>query len=214
MQEMVFKKVMFGGYDGFDVMNHINAVNIKLNRVQKSAKELDELRGEIERLKMQINARDNEISELKALLAEREEKLRQEKPAQQFVKQTEEYIDSYVQAARSLEISVREQTAEQFGRAKEQVNALQEYLSNASDMLDDLFVSISELKAEHKDVNKSCEEIIRKASCVAPKKEKSPVKSGKTAQKKKSVKKAEKSKSESDEAIELLNQTAQKYKKI
>ena len=41
MQEVILKKVMFGGYDCADVMNHINALQIKLNRAIKDAEKLE-----------------------------------------------------------------------------------------------------------------------------------------------------------------------------
>lgn len=213
MQEVILKKVMFGGYDGFDVMNHINAMRIKLNRAEKSSRELSELRGEIERLRAQLAAKESEISELNGIIAEREEKIRRDRPAESFLKQSEEYADSYVKAARSLESSVKEQTSTQIEKAKGQINALQTCLDDALGKVDELFFSISELETEHENVNKSCREILAKASAIAVKPEK-PASEKKTSAKKKSDKPTAKAKSESDEAIELLDKTAAKYKKI
>lgn len=215
MQEVILKKVMFGGYDGFDVMNHINAMRIKLNRAEKSSRELDELRDETKRLKAQLAAKEAEISELNGIIAEHEEKLRRDRPAEHFLRQSEEYAESYINAARSLESSVKEQTSTQIGKAKGQIEALQACLNEALNTVDELFVSISELKAEHKNVNKSCREILKKTSAVAEKAGK-PTNAKKAATKKKSEKATAKTKakSESDEAIELLDKTAAKYKKI
>lgn len=215
MQEVILKKVMFGGYDSFDVMNHINAMRIKLNRAKKSSSELDELRSEIERLRAQLAAKEAEISELNDIIAEHEERIRRDRPAESFLRQSEEYADSYIKAARSLESSVKEQTSSQIVKAKDQIEALQACLNEALNTLDELFVSISELKAEHRNINKSCREIVKKTSAVAEKSEK-PTNVKKAATKKKSEKATAKTiaKSESDEAIELLDKTAAKYKKI
>lgn len=210
MQEVILKKVMFGGYDSFDVMNHINAMRIKLNRAKKSSSELDELRSEIERLRAQLAAKEAEISELNDIIAEHKKRIRRDRPAESFLRQSEEYADSYIKAARSLESSVKEQTNVQIGKAKGQINALQTCLDEALKKVDELFFSISELETEHENVNKSCREILTKASAVAGK----PASKKKTSAKKKSDKPIAKAKSESDEAIELLDKTAAKYKKI
>lgn len=212
MQEVILKKTLFGGYDRFEVLNCINALQIKLNRVQKNSKELDELKREINRLKAEIAEKDYEISALTAELAENEEAKHKNRPAELFLKQTEEYADSYIRAARSLESSVKIQTAQRVGEAKKQLERLQASLDEASNAVDGIFISASELKAEYKSINKGCKEILKNTSATA--KPEKPTEKKKPAKRKKSEKTAAKTKSPNDDVIELLNLTEEKYKNI
>ena len=72
MQEVILKKVMFGGYDCYEVMNHINAMQIKLNRTKKDTDKLEQLRREADELKAEISEKDEEISQLTEKIKERE----------------------------------------------------------------------------------------------------------------------------------------------
>lgn len=213
MQEVILKKVMFGGYDCYEVMNHINAMQVKLNRIKKDSDKLSELQREAEELRTVISEKDSEILELTEEIAEREASLKKDQPSKAFLKQTEEYTDNYVEAARSLEKSVRELTADQVVDAKENVKNLQEELDRISSALGETFAAISELKNEYRDINKSYKEMISETAAAEKKssEKKTAKKSTKKTTKKSSPKKA---KSDNAEALELIRQSEEKYNNL
>ena len=204
---------MFGGYDCYDVMNHINAMQIKLNRIKNDSDKLSELQREAEELRTVISEKDSEILELTEEIAEREASLKKDQPSKAFLKQTEEYTDNYVEAARSLEKSVRELTADQVIDAKENVKNLQEELDRISSALGETFAAISELKNEYRDINKSYKEMISETAAAEKKssEKKTAKKSTKKTTKKSSPKKA---KSDNAEALELIRQSEEKYNNL
>lgn len=213
MQEVILKKVMFGGYDCYEVMNHINAMQIKLNRIKKDSDKLSELQREAEELRTVISEKDSEILELTEEIAEREASLKKDQPSKAFLKQTEEYTDNYVEAARSLEKSVRELTADQVIDAKENVKNLQEELVRISSALGEIFAAISELKNEYRDINKSYKEMI--SETVAAEKKSSEKKTAKKSTKKTTKKSSpKKAKSDNAEALELIRQSEEKYNNL
>ncbi len=216
MQEVILKKVMFGGYDCYEVMNHINAMQIKLNRTKKDSDKLDELKREADGLKAEIAEKDEEIACLSEKIQEREDALKKNQPSKLFLKKTEEYTDNYIEAARSLEKSVRELTADQVLEAKQRIKGLQAELDSISAAIEETFVSVSDLKNEYKDINKSYKEIINETA-AAEKKEKKPAEK-KTAKKttKKTTKKSspKKTKADNAEALELIRQSEEKYNNI
>ncbi len=216
MQEVILKKVMFGGYDCYEVMNHINAMQIKLNRTKKDSDKLEELRLEAESLKVEIAEKDEEISRLTEELNEREKAQKKNQPSKLFLKKTEEYTDNYVEAARSLEKSVRELTADQILEAKRRISTLQAELENISSAIEETFVSVSDLKNDYRDINASYKEIINEAA-AAEKKEKKPAEK-KTAKKstRKTTQKSspKKTKADNADALELIRQSEEKYNKI
>ncbi len=213
MQEVILKKVMFGGYDCYEVMNHINAMQVKLNRIKNDSDKLSELQREAEELRTVISEKDSEILELTEEIAEREASLKKDQPSKAFLKQTEEYTDNYVEAARSLEKSVRELTADQVIDAKENVKNLQEELERISSALGETFAAISELKNEYRDINKSYKEMISETAAAEKKssEKKTAKKSTKKTTKKSSPKKA---KSDNAEALELIRQSEEKYNNL
>lgn len=213
MQEVILKKVMFGGYDCYEVMNHINAMQVKLNRIKKDSDKLSELQREAEELRTVISEKDSEILELTEEIAEREASLKKDQPSKAFLKRTEEYTDNYVEAARSLEKSVRELTADQVIDAKENVKNLQEELDRISSALGETFAAISELKNEYRDINKSYKEMISETAAAEKKssEKKTAKKSTKKTTKKSSPKKA---KSDNAEALELIRQSEEKYNNL
>ena len=154
MQEVILKKVMFGGYDCYEVMNRINAMQIKLNRTKKDSDKLEALIREADGLKSEIAEKDEEIIHLTEKIREREEALEKNQPSKLFLKKTEEYTDNYIEAARSLEKSVRELTADQVLEAKQRIKDLQDELESISSAIGETFVSVSDLKNEYKNINK------------------------------------------------------------
>lgn len=215
MQEVILKKVMFGGYDCYEVMNRINAMQIKLNRTKKDSDKLETLRREADGLKSEIAEKDEEIIHLTEKIREREEALEKNQPSKLFLKKTEEYTDNYIEAARSLEKSVRELTADQVLEAKQRIKDLQDELESISSAIGETFVSVSDLKNEYKNINKSYKEIINETA--AEKKEKKPAEK-KTTKKstKKTTKKSPPKKPNADntEALELIRQSEEKYKNL
>lgn len=215
MQEVILKKVMFGGYDCYEVMNRINAMQIKLNRTKKDSDKLEALIREADELKSEIAEKDEEIIHLTEKIREREEALEKNQPSKLFLKKTEEYTDNYIEAARSLEKSVRELTADQVLEAKQRIKDLQDELEIISSAIGETFVSVSDLKNEYKNINKSYKEIINETA--AEKKEKKPAEK-KTTKKstKKTTKKSPPKKSNADnsEALELIRQSEEKYKNL
>ncbi|HAY73965.1 MAG TPA: hypothetical protein DCY31_09065 [Ruminococcaceae bacterium] len=211
MQEVILKKVMFGGYDCYEVMNHINALQIKLNRTKKDSDKLNSLKAEAEKLRSEIAEKDREIEKLSREISDYENNLKMNQPAKDFLRETEEYTDKYVDAARSLERSVKNMTAEQLTEAKKKISEIQAYLENVSNMIGETFISVSDLRNEYKSINKSYKEMISETA-VTEKKEKktAPKKSAKKSPSKKTAKK----KSDSDEALELIRQTEEKYNSI
>lgn len=216
MQEVILKKVMFGGYDCYEVMNHINAMQIKLNRAKKDSDKLGDLQKEAEKLKAEIAEKDEEILRLTEEIERRNEELKSNRPSKHFLRQTEEYTDNYIDAARSLEKSVKDLTAEQILEAKRKIETLQAELDNISAELGETFVSISDLKNEYKDINKSYKEMISETS-NAEKKEKKPTEkkaAKKTAKKTGGKASTKKSKADNAEALELIRQSEEKYNNI
>lgn len=215
MQEVILKKVMFGGYDCYEVMNRINAMQIKLNRTKKDSDKLEALIRKADGLKSEIAEKDEEIIHLTEKIREREEALEKNQPSKLFLKKTEEYTDNYIEAARSLEKSVRELTADQVLEAKQRIKDLQDELESISSAIGETFVSVSDLKNEYKNINKSYKEIINETA--AEKKEKKPAEK-KTTKKstKKTTKKSPPKKPNADnsEALELIRQSEEKYKNL
>lgn len=215
MQEVILKKVMFGGYDCYEVMNRINAMQIKLNRTKKDSDKLEALIREADGLKSEIAEKDEEIIHLTEKIREREEALEKNQPSKLFLKKTKEYTDNYIEAARSLEKSVRELTADQVLEAKQRIKDLQDELESISSAIGETFVSVSDLKNEYKNINKSYKEIINETA--AEKKEKKPAEK-KTTKKstKKTTKKSPPKKPNADnsEALELIRQSEEKYKNL
>lgn len=215
MQEVILKKVMFGGYDCYEVMNRINAMQIKLNRTKKDSDKLEALIRKADGLKSEIAEKDEEIIHLTEKIREREEALEKNQPSKLFLKKTEEYTDNYIEAARSLEKSVRELTADQVLEAKQRIKDLQDELESISSAIGETFVSVSDLKNEYKNINKSYKEIINETA--AEKKEKKPAEK-KTTKKstKKTTKKSPPQKPNADntEALELIRQSEEKYKNL
>lgn len=215
MQEVILKKVMFGGYDCYEVMNRINAMQIKLNRTKKDSDKLEALIREADGLKSEIAEKDEEIIHLTEKIREREEALEKNQLSKLFLKKTEEYTDNYIEAARSLEKSVRELTADQVLEAKQRIKDLQDELESISSAIGETFVSVSDLKNEYKNINKSYKEIINETA--AEKKEKKPAEK-KTTKKstKKTTKKSPSKKPNADnsEALELIRQSEEKYKNL
>lgn len=216
MQEVILKKVMFGGYDCYEVMNHINAMQIKLNRAKKDTHKLTELREEAEELKAEIAEKDEEIFRLTQEIERRTDELKNNRPAKLFLKQTKEYTDNYIEAARSLEKSVRDLTAEQVLGAKESIKNLQSELDGVSTEVVEIFVSVSDLKNEYKEINKSYKEMISETA-AAEKKEKKPTEkkaAKKTAKKTSGKASTKKTKADNSEALELIRQSEEKYNNI
>lgn len=215
MQEVILKKVMFGGYDCYEVMNRINAMQIKLNRTKKDSDKLEALIREADGLKSEIAEKDEEIIHLTEKIREREEALEKNQPSKLFLKKTEEYTGNYIEAARSLEKSVRELTAEHVRETKQRIKDLQDELESISSAIGETFVSVSDLKNEYKNINKSYKEIINETA--AEKKEKKPAEK-KTTKKstKKTTKKSPPKKPNADntEALELIRQSEEKYKNL
>lgn len=215
MQEVILKKVMFGGYDCYEVMNRINAMQIKLNRTKKDSDKLEALIREADGLKSEIAEKDEKIIHLTEKIREREEALEKNQPSKLFLKKTEEYTDNYIEAARSLEKSVRELTADQVLEAKQRIKDLQDELESISSAIGETFVSVSDLKNEYKNINKSYKEIINETA--AEKKEKKPAEK-KTTKKStnKTTKKSPPKKPNADnsEALELIRQSEEKYKNL
>lgn len=215
MQEVILKKVMFGGYDCYEVMNRINAMQIKLNRTKKDSDKLEALIREADGLKSEIAEKDEEIIHLTEKIREREEALEKNQSSKLFLKKTEEFTDNYIEAARSLEKSVRELTADQVLEAKQRIKNLQDELESISSAIGETFVSVSDLKNEYKNINKSYKEIINETA--AEKKEKKPAEK-KTTKKstKKTTKKSPPKKPNADnsEALELIRQSEEKYKNL
>lgn len=215
MQEVILKKVMFGGYDCYEVMNRINAMQIKLNRTKKDSDKLEALIREANGLKSEIAEKDEEIIHLTEKIREREEALEKNQSSKLFLKKTEEYTGNYIEAARSLEKSVRELTADQVLEAKQRIKDLQDELESISSAIGETFVSVSDLKNEYKNINKSYKEIINETA--AEKKEKKPAEK-KTTKKstKKTTKKSPPKKPNADnsEALELIRQSEEKYKNL
>lgn len=211
MQEVILKKVMFGGYDCYEVMNHINALQIKLNRIKKDSDKLNDLKAEAERIKSAIAESDGEIDRLTREIAEYEENLKKNCPAKAFLKQTEEYTDQYIDTARSLEKSVKDMTSAQLIDARKKIDELCAYLENVSDMIGETFISISDLRKEYEEINKSYKEMISETEPAEKKEKKTAAK--KTA-KKSATKKSTKKKSDATEALELIRQSEEKYNSI
>lgn len=218
MQEVILKKVMFGGYDCADVMNHINALQIKLNRAKKDAEKLESLRAETERLRLEIEKKDIEISELSREISEREEDVKKNQPTKRFLRQAEECSENYIESARFFGNSVKDMTSEQIEDAKDNIAAVQEYLDSVSMLLGETFSSLSDLKKEYRSISKSYKEILsgttaaeKKEKKTAPKKTEAKKTSQKTVEKKSARKSA---KSDNSEALELIRRTEEKYNNI
>ena len=213
MQEVILKKVMFGGYDCADVMNHINALQIKLNRAKKDAEKLESLRAETERLRSEIAEKDIEISELSREISEREEDVKKNQPTKRFLRQAEECSENYIESARFFGNSVKDMTSEQIEDAKENIAAVQEYLDSVSMLLGETFSSLSDLKKEYRSISKSYKEILSRTTAAEKKEKKTAPK--KTSQKTVEKKSARKSaKSDNSEALELIRRTEEKYNNI
>ena len=92
---------------------------------------------------------------------------------------------------------------------------MQAELDNISSAIEETFVSVSDLKNEYKDINKSYKEIINETA--AEKKDKKPTEK-KTTKKstKKTTKKSspKKTKADNAEALELIRQSEEKYKNL
>ncbi|MDD6703133.1 MAG: hypothetical protein PUE34_02165 [Clostridiaceae bacterium] len=218
MQEVILKKVMFGGYDCADVMNHINALQIKLNRAKKDAEKLESLRAETERLRSEIAEKDIEISELSREISEREEDVKKNQPTKRFLRQAEECSENYIESARFFGNSVKDMTSEQIEDAKENIAAVQEYLDSVSMLLGETISSLSDLKKEYRSISKSYKEILRRTTAAEKKEKKTAPKKNeakKTSQKPVEKKSARKSaKSDNSEALELIRRTEEKYNNI
>ena len=218
MQEVILKKVMFGGYDCADVMNHINALQIKLNRAKKDAEKLESLRAETERLRSEIAEKDIEISELSREISEREEDVKKNQPTKRFLRQAEECSDNYIESARFFGNSVKDMTSEQIEDAKENIAAVQEYLDSVSMLLGETLSSLSDLKKEYRSISKSYKEILSRTTATEKKEKKTVPKkteAKKTSQKPVEKKSARKSaKSDNSEALELIRRTEEKYNNI
>lgn len=218
MQEVILKKVMFGGYDCADVMNHINALQIKLNRAKKDAEKLEALRAETERLRSEIAEKDIEISELSRGISEREEDVKKNQPTKRFLRQAEECSENYIESARFFGNSVKDMTSEQIEDAKENIAAVQEYLDSVSMLLGETISSLSDLKKEYRSISKSYKEILSRTTAAEKKEKKTAPKkteAKKTSQKPVEKKSARKSaKSDNSEALELIRRTEEKYNNI
>lgn len=216
MQEIILKKVMFGGYDCYDVMNRINAMQIKMNRAKKDSDKLEELQGEADALKAEIADKEAEIVRLTEEIQNREKARESSLPSQRFLKKTQEYTDNYIEAARSLEKSVRELTADQILEAKRRIRDLQTELENISSAIEETFVSVSDLKNEYKDINASYREIINETAPVEKNEKKSAEKKTVKKDSPKATKKAstKKTKANNADALELIRQSEEKYNKI
>ncbi len=212
MQEIILKKVMFGGYDCYEVMNRINAMQIKMNRAKKDSDKLEELQGEADALKAEIVEKEAEITRLTGEIQSREKARESSLPSQRFLKKTQEYTDNYIEAARSLEKSVRELTADQILEAKHRIKALQTELENISSAIEETFVSVSDLKNEYKDINASYKKIINETAAAEKNEKKSAEK--KTAKKATKKSSTKKSKADNADALELIRRSEEKYNKI
>lgn len=215
MQEIILKKVLLGGYDCFDVMNHINAWQTKINRTKKDSDNLDELNREIKVLEAQLAAKEDEIAELERAISEHDNGRRNKQPSATFIKQTADYADSYIEAAHSLEKSVKELTAEQIGDAGVKIGTLRKNIERISGMVGELFVLLSDLKTEYTGINESYAEIVSESSKLEhsdePKIKKTTAKRNTSRA---NTKSASKSKKTNDDVLKLLNQTEEKYKSI
>lgn len=215
MQEIILKKVLLGGYDCFDVMNHINALQTKINRTKKEFGKLDELNREIEMIEARIAEKDKEIHDLENGVFEYNGETHARPSSEDFIQQTANYADSCIEAARSLEMSVKELTSEQVGEVKVRVDELRENLEKFSDMVGELVVSLSDLKTEYNGINESYAEIVNKSSKLEPTKESKPKKTTtKRTASKSAPPKATKSKKVDDDVLELLNKTEERYKNL
>ena len=215
MQEVILKKVMFGGYDCYEVMNRINAMQIKLNRTKKDSDKLEALIREADGLKSEIAEKDEEIIHLTEKIREREEALEKNQPSKLFFKKTEEYTDNYIEAARSLEKSVRELTADQVLEAKQRIKDLQDELESISSAIGETFVSVSDLKNEYKNINKSYKEIINETAAEKKEKKSAEKKTTKKSTKKTTKKSPpQKPNADNSEALELIRQSEEKYKNL
>ncbi len=217
MQEVILKKVMFGGYDCYEVMNHINAMQIKLNRAKKDSDKLDSLRHEAEDLKKEIAEKDSEMLRLTEKIEELKQGSEKKQSSKHFLNQTEEYTDNYIGAARSLEKSVKDLTAEQVLGAKQSIHSLQTELEEVSAQVGEIFVSVSDLRNEYKEISKSYKEMISETSPSEKKEKKaSEKKAAKKTSSKKTTKKSspKKTKADNAEALELIRQSEEKYNNL
>ncbi len=186
MQEVILKKTVIGGYDCFEVMNRINALQKKLNIAKKEAEKLSVLQTQADSLRAEIAQKDAEIAELAQVLEDFRVNHSEKLYAEMLAQQTDEYASSYVETARSLAESVADMTNNQISDAKNKIEILQGWLSEVNDMIGELYLSLSDLKKEYRSFNKNYRKLVNETSDTDKKKE---PKKKKTAAKKTAAKK-------------------------
>lgn len=216
MQEIILKKVAFGGYDSYEVMNHINALQIKLNKVKDNNEMLEELQDTAKKLEAEIAEKDKEISKLEEKLYGKDKKRRKNNISKLSLKCAENYTESYVKAARTLEKSVRNLTAHRVKDAKQNIETVQGYLEDISSLSEETALSFNALKEEYGNITENCDAILDKTAEMEEeeKRKAAPKKTAKVKIADRSDAKAAKHEADNGEALELIRQTEEKYNNI
>ena len=185
MQEVILKKVMFGGYDCFDVMNHINALQIKLNRAKEKKIDVTELYDEAERLRAELYKKDEEIDALTHLIYTREHENVKRRSAGFSVENTDS------------------SDSERVDDTREKIEILQQQIAQISGMINEMSKSLSVLNSEYKQSDE-----MKKITQPEQKEKMEP-----TAKKSRKKKTTAKPKANA-EALELLRQSEERYKNL
>ncbi len=185
MQEVILKRAVVGGYDCFEVMNRINALQKKLNIAKREAEKLSVLQTQADSLRTEIAQRDAEIAELAQVLEDFRINHSEKLYAEMLAQQTDEYAVNYVETARSLAESVTDMTNKQISDAKNKIEVLQGWLTEVNDMIGELYLSLADLKKEYRSFNKNYRKLVNETADNKKETKKKKTAAKKTAAKKK-----------------------------
>lgn len=166
--EVILKRVLFGGFDRRQVMEYIADLHSKSSADSLELKETEKLRARITELEAEIIEKDNMIDRLKAEISEAENNANVGKTSAALVKESVAYADSYVESAKALARDISSKAYSNVEDAKGRVEGVMTSLNEISDTVLSLYKLMEALKNEYEGFNDIVEPEIEQSDDVVP----------------------------------------------
>lgn len=145
-EEIILKRAFFGGFDRKQVMEYISYLHSKTNAYEE---ELEELKSIVAELETEIREKDDMIAKLNSAVAEAESNTRLNRASAALMKESAAYAESYIEGAKVLARDISEKTASRVENARNKINGILDYLGDISDSIMALYSSMDSLKSEY-----------------------------------------------------------------
>ena len=133
--EVILKRVIFGGFDRKQVMEYIAYLHGRSNTVKAELAELSDLKSMVAELETEISEKDNMISRLHSTVTEAENNTRLSRASATLMQQAVEYSNTYIQSASTLACDINNKTKCCVDKAKEKIDCI---ISSIGEILQEL----------------------------------------------------------------------------